>query len=219
MRGKTLYKTNFSSYGLGWGLSDVNGYKKVTHTGGLSGVVTQVTLIPDLNLGIIVFTNQQSGEAFTSITNSILDGYFGIKEMDRIAENLESLQRSQSGASKITEEVWKVVKNNSVKGISVPDIGSFTGIYKDSWFGDVEISLKDGKLAFSSKKSPKMAGEMFYYMGSTFIIKWYDRSFDADSYANFSFDNRGKPVGFTMSAISPITDFSYDFQDLNFVRK
>ncbi len=219
VRGKTLYKTNFSSYGLGWGLSDVNGYKKVTHTGGLSGVVTQVTLIPDLNLGIIVFTNQQSGEAFTSITNSILDGYFGIKEMDRIAENLESLQRSQSGASKITEEVWKVVKNNSVKGISVPDIGSFTGIYKDSWFGDVEISLKDGKLAFSSKKSPKMAGEMFYYMGSTFIIKWYDRSFDADSYANFSFDNRGKPVGFTMSAISPITDFSYDFQDLNFVRK
>jgi len=219
IRGKTTYKTNFSSYGLGWGLNDVNGYKRVTHTGGLSGVVTQVTLIPDLNLGIIVFTNQQSGEAFTSITNSILDGYFGITGIDRVAENLESLQKSQGNASKVTEEIWKVVEANKVKGISVADIGMFAGTYRDNWFGDVEISLRDGKLMFNSKKSPKMAGEMVFYKGSTFIVKWFDRSFDADSYANFSFSNQGNVAGFTMNAISPITDFSYDFQDLNFLRK
>lgn len=219
VRGKTTYKTNFSSYGLGWGLSDVNGYKRVTHTGGLSGVVTQVTLIPDLNLGIIVFTNQQSGEAFTSITNSILDSYLGITGIDRVAENLESLQKSHDNASKVTEEIWKVVEANKVKGISVADIGMFAGTYRDNWFGDVEISLRDGKLMFNSKKSPKMAGEMVFYKGSTFIIKWFDRSFDADSYANFSFNNQGNVAGFTMNAISPITDFSYDFQDLNFLRK
>jgi hypothetical protein len=46
---------------LGWFLSDVKGYKQVTHTGGLAGVVTQVTLLPEMNLGIIVLTNQQSG--------------------------------------------------------------------------------------------------------------------------------------------------------------
>jgi CubicO group peptidase (beta-lactamase class C family) len=219
VRGKTTYKTHFSSYGLGWGLSDVNGYKRVTHTGGLSGVVTQVTLIPDLNLGIIVFTNQQSGEAFTSITNSILDSYFGITGVDRVAENLEYLKKSQDNASKVTEEIWKVVEANKLKGISVADIGMFAGTYRDNWFGDVEISLRDGKLIFNSKKSPKMAGEMVFYKGSTFIVKWFDRSFDADSYANFSFNNQGNVAGFTMNAISPITDFSYDFQDLNFLRK
>ncbi len=219
VRGKTTYKTHFSSYGLGWGLSDVNGYKRVTHTGGLSGVVTQVTLIPDLNLGIIVFTNQQSGEAFTSITNSILDSYFGITGVDRVAENLEYLKKSQDNASKVTEEIWKVVEENKLKGISVADIGMFAGTYRDNWFGDVEISLRDGKLMFNSKKSPKMAGEMVFYKGSTFIVKWFDRSFDADSYANFSFNNQGNVAGFTMNAISPITDFSYDFQDLNFLRK
>jgi hypothetical protein len=47
------------------------GYKQVTHTGGLEGIVTQTTYIPELQLGIIVLTNQQSGAAFNAITNTI----------------------------------------------------------------------------------------------------------------------------------------------------
>src|SRR5690606_7735398 len=37
--GKGPYNTHFSAYGLGWFLSDVNGYFQVTHTGGLIGIV------------------------------------------------------------------------------------------------------------------------------------------------------------------------------------
>ncbi len=79
VRGTNQYNTHFESYGLGWFLSDVNGYKEATHTGGLAGIVTQVTLIPELKLGIIVFTNQQSGAAFRSVTNTIKDSYLGVK--------------------------------------------------------------------------------------------------------------------------------------------
>src|SRR5699024_8868853 len=74
--GKGSYNTHFTAYGLGWFLSDVNGYLQVTHTGGLLGIVSQVTLLPELDLGIIVLTNQQSGAAFRSITDSVKDGYF-----------------------------------------------------------------------------------------------------------------------------------------------
>ena len=65
------YNTHFAAYGLGWFLSDVKGYKQVTHTGGLAGIVTQVVMFPELNLGILVFTNQQSGAAFNAISNII----------------------------------------------------------------------------------------------------------------------------------------------------
>jgi len=51
--------SSFSSYGLGWFLSSVNGKFQATHTGGLSGIVTQVTILPELKLGIIVLTNQR----------------------------------------------------------------------------------------------------------------------------------------------------------------
>src|SRR6516225_9240825 len=71
VRGPGGYNTHFAGYGLGWFLSDVHGYKHCSHTGGLAGIVTQVTLIPELKLGIIVFTNQQSGTAFSAITNTI----------------------------------------------------------------------------------------------------------------------------------------------------
>jgi hypothetical protein len=58
-------------------LSDVKGYKEVTQ-GGLEGIVAQTTYFPELQLGILVLTNQQSGAAFSAITN-IKDSYLGIE--------------------------------------------------------------------------------------------------------------------------------------------
>jgi len=40
-------------------------------------MVTQITMIPELKLGIIVLTNQEEGFAFYSITNQIKDAYLG----------------------------------------------------------------------------------------------------------------------------------------------
>jgi hypothetical protein len=65
------YSCNFKAYGLGWQLTDINGHLQVSHTGGLDGIVTQTIMIPDVQLGIIVLTNQQSGAAFTAISNTI----------------------------------------------------------------------------------------------------------------------------------------------------
>jgi len=39
---------------------------------------------------------------------------------------------------------------------------------------------------------------------------------DADAFVIFSTDKDGKPSGIKMNAISPLTDFSFDFQDLDF---
>ncbi len=219
LRGKTTYKTNFSSYGLGWGLSDINGYKQVTHTGGLSGVVTQVTLLPEIKLGIIVFTNQQVGAAFTAITNTIKDSYLGIENVDRVKENYDRLKQGEANAGDVTSKVWKKVEELKNSGVKPADLSSFTGVYTDNWFGDITISIKDNKLWFASKRSPKLIGEMVYYGGDTFIVKWNDRSFDADAFVKFELDYNGKGAGIKMKAISPLTDFSYDFQDLNFYKK
>jgi hypothetical protein len=41
---------------------------------------------------------------------------------------------------------------------------------------------------------------------------------DADAYVMFYLDYNGKASGIKMKAISPLTDFSYDFQDLDFSR-
>jgi CubicO group peptidase (beta-lactamase class C family) len=79
---KNSYDTKFNGYGLGWFISDVKGHRQIQHTGGLIGTVTQFTLIPDLNLGIVVLTNQQQGFAFNTITNTLKDFSLGIEGRD-----------------------------------------------------------------------------------------------------------------------------------------
>jgi hypothetical protein len=59
---------------------------------------------------------------------------------------------------------------------------------------------------------------MNFYKGNTFAVKWLSRSMKADAFVLFNLDQEGKPLGFRMKAISPLTDFSYDFYDLDFKR-
>lgn len=215
VRGTTAYNTHFSSYGLGWFLSDVKGYKQATHTGGLAGIVTQVTILPEMKLGIIVFTNQQVGAAFTAVTNTIKDSYLGMPKVDRVAEYHARVVAGNENAKKITSEIWTAIDAQQKNNTKI-ELNQFTGTFRDAWFGDVTISLKNGKLMFASKRSPRLSGEMLYYKGNTFVAKWNDRSLDADAFVKFNLDTEGKAAGMTMEAISPLTDFSFDFQDLEF---
>lgn len=212
------YNTHFASYGLGWFLSDVKGYKQVSHTGGLAGIVTQVTLIPELKLGIVVLTNQQSGAAFTAITNTIKDSYLGIKGADRVKQMHERVVKNEADAKKITDSIWAGIAAQQKTIGSKTDISNYVGTYTDQWFGDVIISVKNGQPWFDSKRSPKLSGVLLPFKGNTFVAKWNDRSMDADAFVKFVLDENGKASGFKMDAISPLTDFSFDFQDLDLKR-
>lgn len=213
------YRSNFAFYGLGWNLTDINGYLQVSHTGGHSGIVTQVTMLPELKLGIIVFTNQEEVSAFNAITNSIIDGYLGISDHDRVKELKKGMLQQQAEAKEVTDRVWATVEAKRKGSSAGVDLGAFEGTFTDVWFGDVIISNEKGMLRFRSVKSPRMRGSVFHYAANTFVVRWDDRSFNADAFAVFTLDREGKPVSFTMEAISPLTDFSFDFQDLFLVRK
>ncbi|MRR19307.1 serine hydrolase [bacterium] len=217
--GDTPYQTNFAAYGLGWNLTDINGHLQVYHTGTHSGIVTRVTMLPELRLGIIVLTNQQEEAAHGAITNTIMDSYLDISGNDWVGMLKQKMLRDKAGAREITDRVWATIEARRRESFAEIDPKAFIGTYTDVWFGDVVISEENGKLRFRAVKSPKMKGEMFHYTANTYIVKWDDRSMDADAFAVFSLDKQGKPHLIKMEAISPLTDFSYDFHDLNLVRK
>jgi CubicO group peptidase (beta-lactamase class C family) len=214
---KPPYNTHFASYGLGWFLSDVKGYKQVTHTGGLEGIVTQVTLIPELNLGIVVLTNQQSGGAFTAITNTIKDSYLAIKSEDYVTIYSNRAKTNEETADKATEEVWALVTKNNKDKIKI-NFNNYIGTYRDNWLGEIVISEKKGKLFFVSKRSPQLTGELFLYKDKNLVVKWNNAYFNADAHLTFEFDKDNKAIAIKMKPISELTDFSYDFQDLDFKR-
>jgi hypothetical protein len=94
----------------------------------------------------------------------------------------------------------------------------YVGIYKDDWFGKIEVYLKKDQLYFKSYRSPKLNGPMSFYQANTFAIKWEYQDMPADAFAMFTLDEEGKAQSIKMKGISPNIDFSYDFQDLDLVR-
>ena len=60
-----------------------------------------------------------------------------------------------------------------------------------------------------------MLGQLLPYCGSTYVLRWRYRSFNADAFAAFALDEQGRASGLKMKPISELTDFSYDFQDLD----
>lgn len=169
-------------------------------------------------MGIIVLTNQQSGAAFTAITNTIKDSYLGITGYDRLEEQRKRAVSNEANAKKITDDVWLNIQNAQKSSSQKPDMADYIGTYTDKWFGDVVISTIKGKTRFDSKRSPRLTGEVVYYKANTFVVKWDDRSLDADAFLQFGLDNTGKANSIKMNPISPLTDFSFDFQDLDFTR-
>jgi hypothetical protein len=193
-------------------------------------MVTQITMIPELRLGIIVLTNAEEGGAFSAITNQIKDRYLGITGTDRVSEYAAARRIQLDFAKRITDSIWKEVDRvsgaghggNGAAGSGVGkavDWSIYTGVYRDNWLGEVTISDKNGRGWLDSKRSPRLTGEMLPFKGNSFIVKWRDRSMDADAYVIFSLDERGLATGIKMKPVSPLTDFSYDFQDLDLHRE
>jgi len=213
------YNSNFRGYGLGWFVTDVKGgYKQVYHTGGLLGTVTQFTMIPDLNLGIVVLTNQMNGNAFNTITNTIKDTYLGYKDRNWLenygSKNANYIKYNDSIKASVYSKV-ELAKTDK----SLPKPSQIVGTYADDWFGDVVISFDDNTYTVKSKRSADLIGELLPYNQTTFVAKWNNRSFDADVFVNFTFDETGKATNATMKYVAPITDFSFDFEHLNLKKR
>ena len=209
-------QSHFAAYGLGWVIVDKQGKIIIYHTGGLPGMLSKTILVPELNLGIVVLTNSlPGGLAYNSIPETILDSYLEMEEKDWIKEMADRAVDRGKESDSVTSAVWKVVDGKKSSGI---DLNDYTGTYKDNWFGEVEIVLKDGKLLFVSKRSPKLNGEMYFYKGTTFAVKWEYDDMNADAFAIFGLNEEGKGKSISMKGISPNIDFSFDFQDLDLQR-
>ena len=211
------YNSHFNGYGLGWNLSDVKGNLEVSHTGGLPGMLSIVTMYPDLNLGIVILTNTENGGGglFSAVTNTISDSYLGLDDFGWVDKYAGMMNQHRSGGDEVTNKVWAKVasaKNTPVKN------EDYIGVYEDKWFGKIEVFEKDKQLYFKSYRSPKLNGPMAFYNANTFAIKWENQAMNRDAFAMFSLDENGKAQSIKMKGISPNIDFSFDFQDLDLRR-
>src|SRR5699024_7496075 len=125
---------------------------------------------------------------------------------------LRGEKREDSIVTQIEKNIRLQLKNKK----NTVDLDDYAGNYKDQWFGKVSLERQKDGLYCRAEKALDLKGKMEYYKGTTFVVRWDDRTLKADAFVNFTLNTEGKAIGFKMSPISPLTDFSYNYQDLDF---
>ena len=183
----------------------------VYHTGVLAGYVSRTTLIPELNLGIVVLTNGEEEGAHAAVAFTVVDQYLGAPESDWVTAFHNLAKKEQADAEAQMRKSGAARNANSKPSLT---LASYAGRYRDAWYGDVVIEEHGGKLAIRLTHSPSLVGDLEHWQYDTFVARWRNRTLDADAYVTFSLKPDGSIDEVRMKAVSPATDFSFDFQDL-----
>ncbi len=206
--------TNLVMYSLGWMVRDFEGTPMVTHSGGAPGVASNFILLPQKNIAIFASSNDYMSTA-NAWTMHVADGLVGAQDRDVIAYAAERNAAQNAEARKLVDEAVAVPADAAPP--SLP-LSAYVGTYHDPWYGNVTVTEKSGALFLDMQRSAILDGPLTRYNGDVFTAIWPDRTLKADAFVTFKLEN-GKVSGMGMKAISDITDFSYDFHDLNLVKQ
>jgi CubicO group peptidase (beta-lactamase class C family) len=207
-------RTHFSAYALGWGLRDFFGYLRVSHGGALQGMTTYIGILPEKDVAVVALGNQWSNAPGTVVLE-ILNAYVSETPEDWVAVVAEAGAERTDEAKKEVEEAF--ANRNADSTPSLP-IESYVGTYRDPWYGDVFVEGGDGGLVMRFSRSDVLTGALEHFQYDTFVARWFDRSLLADAYVTFVLGADGEVEAIRMKWVSPDTDFSYDFHDLDLRR-
>lgn len=198
------------SYALGWFVADHRGHRLVSHSGGLSGQITQTAMLPEQGVGVAVFTNVEDRWS-QQLRNALLDHALGVPAYDwvaaarRVAAANEAKVRAEAGTGD-----FAVPAGNP----SLPP-AAYAGRYRDPWYGDIIVRVAGGALTIDFTRTPVFRSRLERFGPDTFRTRFAPGNEDA--VVRFVIEG-GRPARLDLRALSPLADFSYDFQHLNPVR-
>lgn len=201
----------FDSYALGWEVRDYRGAKIVWHGGAVLGFKSIVVLIPEKNVGFAVEINSEDGQILKGLMYELLDHYLNLPDAD-----WPSKFRAYANA-RLTSAIGSVNTRAAapVQAGPLEPLARYVGTYADPWYGNVVIA-EDGKgLTIDFKSTPRMSGPLEHWQYDSFITRFTDRTIEP-AFVTFDLDVDGHVSRVMLKPVSPIADFSYDYQDLEF---
>ncbi len=164
--------SRYRAYGLGWSIRDYHGHRVIGHGGGYDGMYSQVQLVPDSGLGVVVLTNSMTSVT-GAITSAVLDAYLLDAPDEQILSNSEkSWKRFLSSRRQFQERIDAAVKSNPAgKAINRP-ASAFVGQYRCPLYGDASVTEEDGKLVLRLLPAKRLVADLEHLHFNTYKIKW-----------------------------------------------
>ena len=204
--GHPYNKMNFNLYGLGWVLNDYNGKRLISHTGGVNGFVTSVTLIPEEKLGIVVLTNSDQNGLFEAVKWEIMDAYLKLPFRD-YAGIYATNHKQQLHTEK---DLWKK-KFDTVamrKATSLP-LTVYAGQYNHEVYGWLKVNAASDHLTITFEHHPKLQGKLEPLGGDRFVCTYNDPVFGR-KVIPFTIEN-GKVKSLTLRVADFVEFTPYEF--------
>ena len=205
------YRPLFNTYALGWNVRDYRGERIVMHSGGVYGSLAMVVLIPQRNVGFYIAVNSEESAMLHGLTWELVDHYLGQPRNewpDRF--NAFFTSRLEQAAAALAAPAAQPAR----VGPSLP-LARYTGRYQDPWFGTIDISEQGGRLHVRFPHWPGLTATLDHWQYDTFRTRFNDSSVEPAN-VTFQLDANGRVDRITMRSVSPVADFSYDYQDLLF---
>ena len=174
-------------------------------------MTSRTLLAPDARLGIVVLTNGESPLS-TAVAWHALDHYFRAPPTDWVARLSEYVRSREAEAQKVERRDAGSRQEGSRP--SLP-LAAYARRYTDRMYGDLSITEDKGRLVLRFSHSPALTGDLEHWQHDTFVARWRQRNIP-DAYVTFALGPDGSIETMKMAAVSPLADFSYDFQDLLF---
>jgi hypothetical protein len=205
-------QANFAAYGLGWVLRDYRGHKIVSHDGGLAGMTSRTLLVPDLKLGIVMLTNAEQ-PVYVPLGYELLDHFFGAPHTDWVTRFRDLVAQGETQAAAV--EGAQAAAHDTASRPSLP-LAKYAGNYHDDLYGDATITVEGDHLVLRFSRSPAFTGDLAHWQHDTFKANWRTANI-AEAFVTVALNPDGSIAQFKMAAVSPLADFSFDYQDLLFV--
>jgi len=205
--GRHAYNKNiFKLYGLGWQLSDYEGIKMVSHTGGVHGYVTSVTLVPKYNLGIVILTNTDQNWAYEALKWVIVDAFMDLPYHDYCGNWHNYFQK------KITKDSLQIQQWHDSASMSIKTtlaLNKYAGNYTSNVYGKIELKAEKGYLLMTLEHHPELTGKL-EHIGNNRFLCTYSNSAYGTKVLPFIIDGK-KVKSFTLSVADNLEFTTYEF--------
>lgn len=167
--GHPFNRRHYQLYAMGWQLEDYEGREIVSHTGGIHGFVTSVTLLPEENLGIVVLTNTDQNYFYEALKWEIMDAF---------------LELPYRGYSQAYHGYWQRITAEQEAGIEkardtvamkpAPELPleAFAGKYAHEVYGHLQIEKQGEALQVSFEHHPGLSATLEPMGGNRFLCTY-----------------------------------------------
>lgn len=189
--------SHFSAYGLGIGMGDYRGVKVLSHSGGIDGMLSAFTIIPERGLGVVVLTNTDGHNvAFAAAASRAIDTFMGWPLRDASTPALAQARRAEAKHAADA----RALDSARVKGTSPLPLDHYAGVYSSDMYGDVTVTVANSGLMLLSSWNPSLRGPLSHWHYNVFRTGGLaaDSGIDSKSFVRFEADEHAKVPALTL---------------------